>query len=875
MNPRWQRYLRFFGRDVEADVDDELRFHLEMRARDYAARGLAPDAAERAAQERFGDYRTIDAQLRAHDRAHHSRERTRAMLDDLVQDLQYAMRTLRRAPGFALIAIVTLALGIGANTAVFSVVDAVVLRALPYPDAERLTSISGSSLGEYSRLRELNRSWSDIAGYRPSSINLSGDGRPERLDGAVTTPNLFKILGVPAAHGRAFAGDETDAGKFNTVVLSDGLWRRRFGADASIVGKPVMIEGAPYVVLGVMPEGFGFPTRETQLWIPVRMPPPRSGALWGIGGLSIIGRLRDGVTAAQAQQELRALYGRIRFENPVWDPGPTYGTQATVRELQQKLVGSTRTMLFLLLSVVAVVLLIACANVANLLLVRASARSQEVAVRMALGGGRGRIIRQLMTESMVLAACGGLGGVMLAWLGVRELTAALPPEIPRITAIAIDGRVLGFTALLVIATGIGFGILPAIRASGTVGGTLRGGSRASTSSHRRLASLLVAAEIAAAVLLVIGATLLVRSATSMQSIDPGFRVSSLVTARITPPRMLFNDSVATVRFYDQVLDRLRALPGVQAVGAANQLPFGRSPIGGLATRIEGQFEDIRTGTLPTADHYQVVTPGYMATMQVPIVAGREFTRDDRAGAPDVAIVNESFARKFWPNGDALGKRIGYPWESPWITIVGIVKDTRVDSLTESANLAVFRPFAQASTINMSIAARTSGDPRALSASIRGAIASVDPSVPVSDVETMQSIVIRSAARQRFVTLLLALFAGLALVLGMVGIYGVMSYAVAQRRREIGIRLALGATPSHARRLVLRNALAMTAAGAIVGLICAALASRLLTGLLYGVSATDPLTFAAVPLAFAGVALAASYVPARRATRVDPVGALRE
>lgn len=872
MNSRWRRYLRFFGPNVEADVDDELRFHLEMRARDYEARGLSSDAAHRAARERFGDYDAIGSTLRAHDHSHARTERRRDVMNDLLQDLRYAFRGLRRAPGFALVAIATLALGIGANTAVFSVVDAVVLRALPFPHPERLTSIAGSTLGELTRIRELNRSWTDVAAYRAASINLSGDAEPERLDGAVTTPNLFTILGVPAALGRAFVGDESATGRIFVVVLSDGLWRRRFGADPAIIGKSIMVEGAPYEVVGVMPPGFGFPLRDSQLWIPLNMPPAHTGQLWGMGGFQLVGRLRDGVTAGQSTEELRALYKQIRFENPIWDPGPDYGRDARVTLLQQRLVGSARTMLFLLLGVVGVVLLIACANVANLLLVRATARTKEVAVRMALGGGRARIVRQLITESLVLAAIGGGCGMLVAWLGIHELLAVLPVDIPRLTTIGIDWRVLGFTSLLVVATGVGFGLLPAIRASGDVQPSLRDGSRTSTGSNRRLASALVAAEIAAAVLLVIGATLLIRSVRELEQIDPGFRVTSIVTARVTPPRSRYMDPRSTPPLYDNILQRVSALPGVESAAAVDRLALDQ-PVGGLAVRIEGQAEDIKR-SLPSAEHYQVITPAFLSTMKIPLLAGRGFSEVDRPGAPEVAIVNESFAKRFWPDGDAIGKHIGYPWPSEWMTIVGVVRDTKVDSLTEGRNATVYRPLAQASGLNMVLVLRTSTEMRTLAAELRRAVASVDAGVPLSDVQTMSSIVEQSSSRQRFATLLLGLFAAIALALGSVGIYGVMSYSVAQRQREIGIRMALGASPSDARRMVLREGLFMAAGGIAAGLVAALAGGRLLGGLLYGVEATDPVTFVVVPLLLAGVALLASYLPARRATRVDPTTALR-
>jgi predicted permease len=874
MNPRWRRYLRFFGRDVAADVDDELRFHLEMRARDYEARGFSPDDARRAARERFGDYDAVNTSLLRHDYAHAHAERRRDLMDDLRQDLRYALRSLRRAPGFALVAILTLALGIGANTAVFSVVDAVVVRALPYPRADRLVALTGSTLAEFQRIRALSTSYLDVASYRAASINLSGDGDPERLDGAIVTPNVFRLLGVPAAHGRGFIGDESDVGRIRVVVLSDALWRRRFGGDPSIVGRSIMVEGAPYEVLGVMPPGFGFPTADIQLWIPINMPAAGSGMLWGNAGFKLVARLRDAVTPAQAEQELRATFAHIRLENPIWDPGPTYGTAATVQPLQANLVGSTRTMLILLLGVVGVVLLIACANVANLLLVRAAARQKEVAVRMALGGGRGRLVRQFLTESVVLAACGGALGLFVAWVGVRELLAALPPDVPRLARIGIDPRVLVFTSALVVMTGLLFGLLPALRASRDVAPALRDSARSSTGgSQRRIASLLVAGEIAAAVLLVIGATLLIRSARALGRVDPGFRAQALVTARLTPPRNRYLDPTSPLPLYDGVIRKLASLPGVQSVAATDRLPLARGGVPGIALRVEGQAEDLGK-PMPSIEHYQVVTPGYHRTMAIPLLAGRLFTGDDRAGAPPVVVVSQSFARQFWPNESAVGKRVGYPWPSDWMTIVGVVGDAQLDSLTGPSRSTIYRPFAQAPALNMTLVVRTAMDPSVLAAELRRAVTAVDPTTPLSDVIAMQTIVDRSAARQHFTMLLLGLFATLALVLGSIGIYGVMSYSVAQRQREIGIRMALGAAPGDARAMILREACTIALAGIAVGIVVALTASRLLGGLLYGVRPTDPLTFALVPMLLAGAALVASYLPARRATSIDPTTALR-
>jgi len=634
----------------------------------------------------------------------------------------------------------------------------------------------------------------------------------------------------------------------------------------------VMVEGAPFTVVGVMPAGFAFPTHDTQLWLPIVMPPSRSGAFWGDAGYRTIGRLRPGITPDAAQQELRSLFAQIRHENPIWDPGPDYASHANVRPLQQQLVGSAQTMLWLLFGVVGVVLLIACANVANLLLVRATMRQKEVAVRMALGGGRGRIIRQLLTESVTLALLGGAAGVALAWWGVHALVAILPADVPRVANIGIDLRALGFTTLLVVTTGIAFGLLPAIRSSGATAQTaLRNGSRTAGGSNRRLASLLVCGEVGAAVLLLIAAMLLVRSMWALHAVDPGFRTTSIVTARISPPEHRYADTKTIVPFVDELLRRIRAIPGVESVAAVDNLPLSR--VRSLAMRIEGQFEDIRHN-LPIIDHYQIVTPDYFSTLAIPLIEGRPLGDDDRAGAPDVAIISESFARHYWPAGGAIGKRIGYPWPSAWVTIVGVVKDVQIDSLTGVSGEAFYRPIKQAPTPGVSLVVRSSADVQTLAPALRNAVAQIDRGTPVSGIETMRSVVNRSAARQQFTMLLLSLFAGIALVLGVIGIYGVMSYAVAQRTREIGVRMALGASPGDARRMVLREGVSLAGVGIVVGVLAALLSTRALSGLLYGVTTMDPLTFGAVPIGLIVVALLASYLPARRATRVDPTTALR-
>lgn len=873
--PNWRRYLRFWGPNVAADVDDELHFHFEMLTRQFEARGMSADDAQRAALARFGDVERVGESLRAHDYQQVRHRQRKEILGDLAQDLRIALRGFRRAPGFATVAILTLALGIGANTAIFSVVDAVLLRPLPYRDPHELVSVWGSTQGEVLRIGELSRSYRALGAHRSESISLSGEGEPERIDGASATAGLFATLGVPAAMGRTFVPGENEEGSARVVILSEALWRRRYSADSSVVGRTVTVNGFPHTVIGVMPAGFHFPEHTTQAWIPVVFERSNSGQMWGWGGNRITARLAPGISARAAQNELRLLASRIRKDNPVWDPGETYGKTAEVIPLQAKAVGGVRPTLLLLVGVVGAVLLIACANVANLLLVRAAVREKELAIRSALGGGRGRLVRQLLTESVVLSTAGALAGLLLAWFGLRVLVAMLPPDLPRVAEIGIDARVLGFTGGLAVLTGLSFGLIPAIRSAGSslLGSLTESGRSASRGrGHQRLSNGLVVAEIALSVVLVASAGLLVRSFVELSRIDPGFTAEHLVVARISAPEDAYADPERRRALFGRLLERASAFPGVESVAAVNPLPL-RDPLNGMAIRVQGQFEDMRR-TLPSADHYQMITPDYLRTMGIALVNGRAFTDADRPGAPDVVLVSESVARAFWPGQDAVGRRIGYPWPSPWLTIVGVVKDVKTDSLNSGRTMAVYRPFAQAPITAMTVVTRTSAQPGVIAALLRATVAELDPNVPVSDVATMDYVVASSMARPRFAMALLSAFAAVALLLGAIGIYGVIAYAVSQRTREIGVRMALGATPGDAMWMVIRRGAMLTAAGVAVGTVAALGTTRLLAGLLYGVSPTDPMTFASVALISGIVATIACYVPARRATRVDPTVALR-
>ncbi|MDQ3518616.1 MAG: ABC transporter permease, partial [Gemmatimonadota bacterium] len=689
------------------------------------------------------------------------------------------------------------------------------------------------------------------------------------------TSGLFTTLGIPAAMGRTFVADENEEGSERVVILADALWRRRYGADSTLVGRAVNINGFQHTVVGVMPAGFRFPGQATQAWIPIVYARSNVGQMWGWGGYNITARLASDISAGAAQSELRQIASGMRKDNPVWDPGEEYGKTADVVPLHEKAVGGVRPTLLLLLGVVAAVLLIACANVANLLLVRAAAREKELAIRSALGGGRGRLVRQLLTESVVLSTTGALAGLLLAWVGLRVLVAMLPPDMPRVSEIGIDARVLGFTAGLAVLTGLAFGLIPAIRSAGSsLLSSLSASGRSASRGpgHQRVSNGLVVAEIALSVVLVASAGLLVRSFVELNRIDPGFDPRNLVVARISAPEDGYADLERRRALFGRLLERISAFPGVQSVAAVNPLPL-RDPLNGMAIRIQGQFEDLRR-TLPSADHYQMITPDYLRTMGIALVGGRAFTDADRTGAPDVVLVSESIAREFWPGQDAVGKRIGYPWPSPWLTIVGVVKDVKTDSLNSGRTMAVYRPFAQAPITAMTVVTKTSAEPSLFASLLRATVAELDPGIPVSDVAAMDYVVASSMARPRFAMALLSAFGAVALLLGAIGIYGVIAYAVSQRTREIGVRMALGATSGDAMWLVIRRGAILTAAGVTVGIVAALGTTRLLAGLLFGVSPTDPMTFASVALILGIVATLACYVPARRATRVDPTVALR-
>ncbi|HSA56915.1 MAG TPA: ABC transporter permease [Gemmatimonadaceae bacterium] len=883
--PFWHRYRDLVRRRPTDDVDDEIRHHLEMRREEALRAGLDPERADAIARERFGDVEGVAAELYAIDT---SRERKRSRHDwfsDVARDIRFAWRSLVRAPSFAITTILTLALAIGANTTIFSFVHALLLAPLPFREPDDLVNIQANivgSTGEMLALRERTTVFADIALFRNRSITFNDDRDAARLDGVAITPNLLRMLGVRPALGAAFDDDASRPGAGNVILLSHSLWRERYGEDSRVVGRSAVVDGVSHSIAGVMPATFHFPSVETRFWTPVTIDPGNITATWALGGSGFVARLKPGVSTAQADAELQAVVPGMRRLNPRWDPGDQYGIPATAQPLQESLISTERPALLLLMACVAVVLLVACANIANLMLARVTVREREFAVRVALGGGRGRLIRQLLTESVVTAAIGGALGVLISLGGVRWGVAALPETMVRTAEVHVNTAVLLFTAALTMLTGIAFGILPALRAAstGASGGAVRHGrgSIGGRSQHR-LSGVLVASEVALAVLLAIVAGLLTRSFDQLRGLSAGFQTEQVVSARISPPPAVYGGAnrAHTSAFYEQVIERMEAMPGVSGVGLVDQLPIA-APVFGMGVRIQGRFED-GTQLLPMANHVQTITPGYLRALGIPILSGRSLEDGDREDAPPVALVSQSFARRFWPDDDPIGKHIGYPYPSPWITVVGVVPDVKLDSLRDTSGVAVLLPFAQRAPRSfappeMFLVVRSTADPDAIARQLRDVVGSIDRTVPVTSVRAMSEVLARSVERPRFTTSLVALFALSTLLLGATGIYGVMSYVVSQRAQELGVRVALGATPRDIGRLIIGRGAALAVAGAVAGCVMALATTRLLGSLLYDVSATDPLTFGAAVVLFLGTAMLASAGPARRATRADPVETLR-
>ena len=881
------RRFTFGGADLRRAVDDEFTFHLETATRELIAAGLDPRAAREEAERRFGDREAFRAACQRIGRRRRRAQWRGELMHDVVQDLHFALRGFRQSPGFVVAAVLTLALGIGATTAIFSVVYGVLLKPLPLPDPDRLVTLwesnperrwtqADAAPANLLDWRERSRTLADVTAYiwRASHIALSGAGEPTVLPGVRVFGNFFSVLGTPPVVGRGFRFEESWDGEDRVVVIGDGFWRRRFGADPGIVGRAITLDGVDRVVVGVMPPGFSYPFPGTDVWIPFGFTPAyrQSVAFRRAHFVRPVARLRPGVSVAQAREDLETIAAQLSKEYP--ETNATMG--AGITPLSEWTAGGTRPTLLILLGSVALVLVVACANVANLQLARGTLRRRELAVRSALGAGRGRLCRQLLTESVALAIAGGAVGLSLGFAGLRALLALSPGDLPRQSEIGLHGPVLLFAVAVTLVTGLLFGFAPALHAArASADRTLRGGGRSGTAGRRdqRARSVLVVSEIALAAVLVVAAGLLLRSFGVLIQLDPNFHPAGTIAVDLSLPRARYDEVDRVTGFYRRLLDRARALPGVVSAGLSDGLPLeapgwsGDFAIAGRAREDFGvEFRHRRT------------SPDYFATLGVPILAGRNFTDADDGTVP-VALVSESLARHYFAGSDPLGQRLTfdrYPTAaSVWRTIVGVVADEKYDRLGAPGGDVIYEPFLQSPSGSITLVVRAAVAPLSILDGLRAQVAALDPAIPLDRPRTLDEVVDHSLARERFLTLLVGLFAAVALALALVGIYGLMAFAVSQRRREIGIRIALGAVGRQVLGLVVGRALALVVIGLALGLVGALLAVRLLRGVLYQVSATDPATFAAVAAVLAATALAASYLPARRAARIDPVETLRQ
>ena len=803
----------------------------------------------------------------------------------LLQDLRYGTRSLLKTPGLALTAVAALALGIGANTAIFSVVDAVLLRPMPYARPEHLLMLWQNdtnrsvprewvSPANFLDWKRDTRTFESLAAFRDRSYDLTGSAEPERIDGQWVSASLFPTLGVKPLYGRVFLEEEDRPGAAQVAVLSHRLWQRRFGSDPGIVGKPITLNGQSVTVVGIMPPGFRFPGSDDELWMPLAFDDQMAGLRHSLM-LRVVGRLAPGATVAQARAEMDTIGGRLEKAYP----DANTGMGITLIPLQEEMVGEVRTALLILLGAVAFVLLIACANVANLLLSRAAARHKEMAIRASLGAGRARLLRQLLTESVMLSLVGGVLGALLALWGVDLLQLSIPADVPRFRPIVVDARVLLFTLGVSVLTGLLFGVLPALDSSRLdLNEALRDGTRGTPGRARgRARDLLVVGEIGVAFVLLIGAGLLIRSFGRIRELDPGFRTDRVLTLRMGIPRAKYGELPKRMAFYRQLLDRVGALPGVRSSGLISFLPLTFTG-GSYSYTIEGR-PPAPSGQEPFAV-YRLVSSDLLRSLGVPLRRGRGFTEQDDEKAPRVAIISESLARRDFPGEDPIGRRIalgvGGP-EDELLLIVGIAGDVRHFELDRDPRPALYVPYAQESEFWLAphdLVVRAQADPLALAAAVREAIRSIDPEQTVSNVRTMEAVMSEAVARRRFSTLLLGAFAGVAVLLAALGTYGVIAHSVARRTQEIGIRMALGARPIDVLRMVLGQGTRLAILGAVLGVVCALALTRLMGSLLFGVSPTDPMTFFLTALVLPAIAVLASFVPARRATRVDPMIALR-
>ncbi|HEV2853309.1 MAG TPA: ABC transporter permease [Thermoanaerobaculia bacterium] len=866
------------------DIDEEMRFHVEMRALEYADQGLTPREAEARARRAFGNPLLL-------------RERTRdadvwAGLDTFLQDVRHSFRMLRRSPGFTAAAVVTLALGIGANTAVFSVVNAVLLRPLPYPHPDRLFLLfqlheqadvgrTRAAALDFLDWQKRSRSFEAMAGHVGTGFTLSGDGEPELVIGQLVSAELFDVLRVRPLLGRTFRRDENEAGRNQILLLSHGLWRRRYGGDPAVVGRTVLANGKPYTVVGVMPARFDYPGGRYQLWAPLPFRGTNSEGLpinRDSRYLQVVGRLKAGITPEQARAELAALGRSLSQEYPE----SNQGTTIDMASLTEETVGPVRPALLLLLAAAGFVLLIACANVTSLLLARASTRKREMAVRSALGAGTSRLVRQMLTETLVLFGSGLAAGLLVAQGILSAVRVAGPRDIPRLEEAAIDPRALLFAAAVAAVAALIFGLVPAFQAA-RAGAAGAGSGRVVTAGpgHQRFRSAVIVAEVGVSLVLLTGAGLAVRSFYRLQGVEKGFNPEHAMTFDVMMPPTKYQEAAQMRAFYRSLLDQLGSQLPFEAVGFTTALPLSGQDLEN-AVFLEGAPADPSGKDTPVAG-LRGVSPGYLEALGIPLRRGRSFTAGDREGTLKVALVNEAFVRRYWPNQNPIGKRLSEDGpEGPWRTVVGVVSDVRHRSLDAAPRPEVLLPYLQLEPSfltswarGLSTVVRSSAEPSVAADLIRRGVRAVDPGMPVIELRPMEQVVAESAAQSRFRTLLMAGFALVASALALVGVFGVTSYFVAQRTQEMGVRMALGARSSDVLALVLGRGARLAGLGVLLGLVGAVGLTRWMAGLLFEVSPTDPASFLLAAGLLTAAALAACYFPARRAARVDPAIVLRQ
>ena len=869
-------------RQIGADVDEELRFHLEMRIEELRTLGLAPDLARTEAMRQFGDLEDARRYITGVDRATEAAHRRSEYMSDLRQDLVYALRKLRGAPAFTITVALTLALGIGANTAIFSVVNGVLLQPLPFADPDRIVRLrfiydgepDAGSPPELNDFRTRSRTMQRFAMYTGQSINLVRNGAdPELLAGVAVSANWFSILGVRPSLGRAFVDGEDREGAPHVAMLSEAVWRRDFNGDPHVVGRVIQLNGEPFTVIGVVPARVAYPMT-AELWTPLVFTAGQLADTYrGARYLQMIGRMAPGVEIEQVQRELSQIGASIAAAFPA--KYKSLSIQPV--RLQSAIVGDLRRPLLVIMGAVGFVLLIACANVANLLLVRATGRESEMAVRTALGAARPRLVRQLVTESMLLSLLGAMLAVFLARWGMAALLRLAPADLPRVESTSIDGTALALTVAIAVLTGIVFGLVPAAHLGADLAGALRAGSRGTRTRHltNRTRAGIVIAEVALAVTLLVGAGLLLRSFQHLLAVDPGFRPDGVLTFRTSLPERSYPSDTAQRAFVNALEDRLHALPGVQQAAIATALPLDGSDFT-ISFTVRGRAP-VPANDEP-ASQLVSATPEFFAAMGIPLVRGRLYTRNAQLGTPKEVVVSSAFVKRFFPNEDPIGQYITLGWsvdgDRKGGTVIGIVGDVKQVSLDRETPPLLYLPYAQAPRGALRVVLRSSVPPSSLTRPAQAALHEIDRELPVFAVRPLSDYVARSIGPQRFYATLVSAFAAVALVLAAIGLYGVIAYMVSQRAHELGVRVALGATAQRIARMVVGQGLTLTLAGVAVGIVAAALLTRVLGSLLFGIGALDPLTFALVLALLVAVAVVASYLPARRAARVDPLIAMR-